>query len=85
MSPITPSSQFSVPSTIPSPQIVTQTFVDALLFELEHCHPNSVKQLKQPSPDTVLPSSHCSETVMYVSPHVSEQTSELNQVPPEQE
>jgi len=58
---------------------------EAHLLELEHYQPNSVKQLKHPSPDAVFPSSHYSDVVMYVSPQLSVQTSEVNQFPPEHE
>lgn len=84
LSPRTPSSQFSRPViTYASPHIGEQIFVAEVLSVFQHLKPYSALQLKHPSPAIEFPSSHSSEGVIKLSPHISLQVSLLNQDPPE--
>ena len=79
-----PSSQASVPTLSPSPQIdVHVVNVKAVLLvqskPASNCH-----VLEHPSLLAVLPFSHCSLGVMYPSPHCSVQVEAVEDVPPEQ-
>jgi hypothetical protein len=79
-----PSSQASVPTLYPSPQVVAQV---SLVAELppRHFHPDSIWQRElQPSPFILLPSSQGYYPKSNPSPHISMQVSGFVDVPPEQ-
>ena len=81
---VSPSSQVSVPTFNPSPQIGAH--VEEVIPTLfVHENPVSICQvLEQPSPLLVFPSSHCSVVVIYPSFHCSVHVEAMEVVPPEQ-
>lgn len=79
---VSPSSQLSPKTLRPSPQSGVQLVEFPLLIQV---NPVSNCQLDdQPSPEEVLPSSHCSEIVIIPSPHCSLQESAVEAEPPKQ-
>ena len=73
MSNVSPSSQNSFPTFLPSPQISVQVLsVIAILFV--QLYPASMEQVElHPSPSLLLLSSHCSVDTIKLSPHTGEQ------------